>query len=245
MSALAEPDKVLELSDPKLIALVNADYVAENQIIPVAFETIGDKERVVVGYANPAILRKTDELVEKLGMTVRLVSYPSFLITDAIEKYYGRTVVKQTATIEIIGREEDSVITAEQEAQQTSAINQLVSAILVTAIDQRATDIHIKPTAQTSTVLFRIDGKIVDFTEQCNISRKEHAYVMRRIQSMCSSHIDVTNTRIPKDGSFQFQLKDTGDFIGCRISTIPVIYGEKMAKNQELENFRRSRRRLS
>lgn len=242
MSDVAEKYNALEIVDPKVLALIDAEFVAEYQVVPTEIEIVSGQERVVLGFSNPAILRKTDELVEKIGKNIRFVSYPAFLIDDAIEKYYGLSVSKETAAIQIVGREEDAAEATEQDEQTTSAINQLVSAILVTAINERATDIHIKPTDSKSTVLFRIDGEIKDFTEQCNISRREHAYVMRRIQSMCSSYIDITNTRIPKDGSFQFQMKESGDYIDCRISTIPVVYGEKMAirilaQNKKLRNI--------
>ncbi len=105
-------------------------------------------------------------------------------------------------------------------ADNVSAV-QLVSSLIESALDTRATDIHLEPKADGMTVRFRIDGEL---RRILTIPQGLMQPVTSRIKVL--AEMDVTERRRPQDGHFELRLEDRG--IDFRISTLPAIHGEKV-----------------
>ncbi|MCE5230175.1 GspE/PulE family protein [bacterium] len=105
-------------------------------------------------------------------------------------------------------------------ADNVSAV-QLVSSLIESALDTRATDIHLEPMADGMTVRFRIDGEL---RRILTIPQGLMQPVTSRIKVL--AEMDVTERRRPQDGHFELRLEDRG--IDFRISTLPAIHGEKV-----------------
>ena len=105
-------------------------------------------------------------------------------------------------------------------ADNVSAV-QLVSTLIEGAIDLRATDIHIEPTAEGMAVRYRIDGELHRITR---VPPALSQAVISRIKVMAD--MDVTERRHPQDGHFELHVQNH-DF-DFRISTLPAIHGEKV-----------------
>ncbi|MEN6627983.1 MAG: GspE/PulE family protein [Candidatus Sumerlaeia bacterium] len=105
-------------------------------------------------------------------------------------------------------------------ADNVSAV-QLVSSLIESALDTRATDIHLEPMADGMTVRFRIDGEL---RRILTIPPGLMQPVVSRIKVL--AEMDVTERRRPQDGHFELRLDDRG--IDFRISTLPAIHGEKV-----------------
>jgi len=97
----------------------------------------------------------------------------------------------------------------------------LVDKIIQQAIDVNASDIHIEPTAEIVRIRFRIDGQLCE-THELPIS--VHAFFVSRLKIMSS--LDTTETRMPQDGRIHYEYAQKT--IDLRISTMPVMYGEKV-----------------
>lgn len=112
------------------------------------------------------------------------------------------------------------------------SIVQVVDAILHDAVEKRASDIHIEPTAKLYRVRYRIDGVLYD---QDSILLDRGPLVVSRIKVL--SQLDIAQTRLPQDGKFLFTIN--ARTIDCRVSTFPSIHGEKVVV-RVLDRARRS-----
>jgi len=102
-----------------------------------------------------------------------------------------------------------------------SKIVQLVNRLLLQAIQERTTDVHIEMTIKDVIVRFRIDGDLYD---RQHIPKSAAAAVLSRVKIMCD--MDITERHIPQDGGFKVQLK--GKNIDFRVSILPSIYGQNV-----------------
>jgi len=105
---------------------------------------------------------------------------------------------------------------------EDAPIVKLVNLILGQAIAERATDIHIEPLEKKVVVRYRVDGVLYDTTTP---PKRFHEAIVVRIKIL--SEMDVAERRIPLDGRFTARFEDQD--VDVRVSTLPTIYGEKVA----------------
>jgi type IV pilus assembly protein PilB len=118
------------------------------------------------------------------------------------------------------GREDEDVISVEKLADQDGSIIKLVNSIVFTAVQKRASDIHIESKEDGVTIKYRIDGVLSRTMEP--IDKKFQSPIISRIKVI--SDLDIAERRVPQDGKFRLKIKDkTIDF---RVSIMPSIYGE-------------------
>jgi len=115
-----------------------------------------------------------------------------------------------------------AAVKTEVEAADEAPIVRLVNQIIDQAIEQGATDIHIEPDETFFRVRYRIDGMLRDVM---NRPIELHAPTSSRIKIMAS--MDISERRLPQDG--RIQLRDQKRDVDLRVSSIPTIYGEKLA----------------
>ncbi len=104
--------------------------------------------------------------------------------------------------------------------ERTPAVR-LVSAIICAASEKRASDIHIEPQGEATTVRVRVDGVLRELT---NIPKEFQAAVISRIKIL--SDMDIAERRAPQDGRFLVQISNRN--LDLRVSTLPTHYGEKV-----------------
>ncbi len=95
----------------------------------------------------------------------------------------------------------------------------ILERVLKKALEMRASDVHLEPTATSLTVRFRIDGVLHD-VETLDKSLQEHFIGALKVVA----EMDIANKRTPQDGSYHINQGDKK--INFRISTYPTIYGE-------------------
>ena len=114
-------------------------------------------------------------------------------------------------------------------------IIKLLNSLVQRASTTNASDIHIEPFEQSTTVRMRIDGVIIDYVK---LQRALHAPLIARIKIM--SNLDIAEHRIPQDGHFRARL-DSGLDVNVRVSILPTVFGEKavlrlLASNTHIEH---------
>jgi type IV pilus assembly protein PilB len=187
--------------------------------------------------ADPLDYRAIDDIAFNTKLRISpLISHESSIL-DAIERYYVEgadspelldlyssniSADKEIQFSEVPkGEETDSNIESLYSKSKAPPIVKLVAMMIAEAIKMRASDIHIEPRRRIVQVRFRVDGDLRNiFTYDRNI----HESVISRIKIISS--LDITNRRLPQDGSSHVTLHDKE--IDLRISTIPSIYGEKI-----------------
>ncbi len=227
--ALAERYRVpyLDLSkaspDRELVQSFPPEFLHRSAFIPLS----SDGPTVTIAIADPSNIAAIDAIESFLGRKVLVMAASKRAINEALRKSETALQVLRDATegfitqiVEKDGGEEEEVISIEKLADQDGSIIKLVNTIIFTAVQKRASDIHIESRDEGVIIKYRIDGVLGEAMEP--IDKKFQSPIISRIKVM--SELDIAERRIPQDGRFRLKIKDkTIDF---RISIMPSIYGE-------------------
>ncbi len=208
----------IDLSDylinPDVIKLVPESLARKHVLIPV-FKT-GDS--LTVAMEDPLNVFAIDELRLKTKLNVKAAGASESSIRQAIEEHYGGagTVAEAAEVVR------DTRLPKKDEAAAGEApVIRLVNLLIMQAVTEKASDIHIEPLEDALRTRFRVDGVL----EEVNGPPASlHSPVVSRIKVL--SKLDIAEKRKPQDG--RFQLKMEGKEIDLRVSTIPTEFGEKV-----------------
>ena len=211
--------RVLELS-AELVARVPTQLCRDSRLIPI--EVRG--EYLFVGTDDPGDLAAFDNLQAATNfVVVASVMTPSSIDT-LINKYF-----RQDAEISQLSEEIDVVSEVEEEpvdsltdsGNDSSPTVRFVNMLILQAIRDRASDVHVEPTSNELIVRYRIDG-ILKVMQKAESSIKRG--VISRLKVM--SDIDIAESRVPQDG--RMSVVFGGNTIDIRVVTLPTIWGEKI-----------------
>src|SRR5450756_942299 len=172
-----------------------------------------------------------DEISLLLGK--RIVTKVSTLkqISDILKKTEQSKRVLEDAsegfTLDVIREDEagnDETISIDKltatAGSDMSPIIRLVDTTIFTALQRRASDIHIETRDDSVVIKFRIDGVLTNAMPP--IGKEHHSTIISRIKVM--SELDISERRVPQDG--RFRVKYSGRAIDFRVSIMPSIHGE-------------------
>jgi type IV pilus assembly protein PilB len=188
----------------------------------------GSDGRLAIAVADPSKLMVLDEIAGLLG--TRIVTRVATLsqITDLLKKTEQSQRVLDEATeglaFDVLSGEEsaDENISIEKLAadDDISPIIRLVDTTIFTALERRASDIHLETYDDSLLVKYRIDGVLQQ--AMAPIAREHHQTILSRIKVM--SELDIAERRVPQDGRFRVRYK--GRLIDFRVSIMPTVHGE-------------------
>jgi len=183
--------------------------------------------KVVVAVAHPLSLQPLEEIRLFIKKELQPVFCILPVLEDAIERCYHQ---KQS---EIEGLTPPDEKKERQEGDETgegydlleqssqNALVRLLNNILMEAIQQGASDIHFEPQEEGLQIRFRIDGILQKRFDAPSDMRSQ---MLTRIKVMAK--LDIAEKRLPQDG--RIKLKAGGREIDFRVSTIPVVFGERI-----------------
>ncbi len=204
--------------------------------------------RLAIAIADPSQLMMIDEISLLLGK--RIVTKVSTLkqISDILKKTEQSKRVLEDAsegfTLDVIREDEagnDETISIDKltaAAGDMSPIIRLVDTTIFTALQRRASDIHIETRDDSVVIKFRIDGVLTNAMPP--IGKEHHSTIISRIKVM--SELDISERRVPQDG--RFRVKYNSRAIDFRVSIMPSIHGEDavlrvLDKESMSEKFRK------
>ena len=214
------------LMDPALLPLVGRENAEKLRAIPL-FKV---RDELTVAMAEPQSLTTTDRLRQLTGLRIRPVLATEASIAEFIGKYAKGDVnidafltSLTTSDVEVIEREsvDDDPSTAIDTLVEGSPIVNLVNVALMTAVRDRASDIHIEPSATGTRVRYRIDGVLRDLMTP---PQGLHAAITSRIKVI--GKMDIAEKRMPQEG--RVRIVAEGREIDLRVSTMPTLLGEKI-----------------
>src|SRR5436853_2888670 len=186
--------------------------------------------RLAIAIADPSQLMMIDEI--SLLLKQRIVTKVSTLkqISDILKKTEQSQRVLEEASegFQIIredentGAEETLSIDKLTATGDTSPIIRLVDTTIFTALQRRASDIHIETRDDSVVIKFRIDGVLTQAMPP--IGKEHHSTVISRIKVM--SELDISERRVPQDGRFRVKYTGPERPIDFRVSIMPSIHGE-------------------
>jgi general secretion pathway protein E len=203
---------------------ISRPFARKHRMIPLSLQN--GKLRVALG--NPFDLEALDSYRRIAGRELLVVVAAEPEILKALNEFYGlRHSVKRaerdlSSGIDLGNLEQ--LVRMKTDSEIESSDQHIVNAVeflLQHAYDTRASDIHIEPKRDTSTIRFRIDGVLHDIQEMPKVV---HQAVVSRIKTV--ARLDIAEKRRPQDG----RMKTTrqGQEIELRVSSLPVAFGEKL-----------------
>ncbi|HYL69235.1 MAG TPA: GspE/PulE family protein [Candidatus Limnocylindria bacterium] len=210
--------------DPDLFRSIPAELMFRYKFVPLdARDGV-----LVIAMTDPSQLHQMDELALLLGKKLQIKVATSTQIDELLKRTeQSQRVLDQATegfTLQVVGEEEDSEenITMDKLTRDTgvSPVVRLVDTVIFTALERRASDIHIETRNAEVVVKYRIDG-VLQFAMQ-PLAKEWHATILSRIKVM--SELDIAERRVPQDGRFRVRYK--GRFIDFRVSIMPSVHGE-------------------
>ncbi len=211
--------------DPELFRSIPAELMFLFNFVPMEAQN----GALVIAVADPSQVLLSDELPLLLGKKLILKVATPTQISDLLKRTeQSQRVLDQateafTLTVVEDDDETDSNISADSLTQQDSAVSpvvRLVDTVIFTALERRASDIHIEARDIEVAVKYRIDGVLVH--AMAPISKDWLSTIISRIKVM--SELDIAERRVPQDGRFRVRYK--GRFVDFRVSIMPSIHGE-------------------
>lgn len=207
----------LDSPDPELALLIPMELLREGHIFPLSRE--GDSLRLAM--ADPLDIFTIDAVRQVTGLFVE----PAAATEAEIQAAFDRAFNLSSAAHEVIAEIEEEPVEEKSlellmERQADSPGVKMVNLILVQAVRDRVSDIHIEPREDRVMVRFRVDGVL---REEMRLPRQLHSDITLRLKVMAG--LDITERRRPQDGRIKVSI--AGQSIDLRMSVLPTIYGEK------------------
>jgi type IV pilus assembly protein PilB len=210
--------------DPELFRVIPADLMFRFNFVPLQAQD----HQLVIAVADPSQVLLSDELTLLLGKKLVLRVATATQISDLLKRTeQSQRVLEQATeafTLQVVADEEESeqAISADRLTADTAVnpVVRLVDTVIFTALERRASDIHIEARDIEVVVKYRIDGVLIHAMPP--ISREWHSTIISRIKVM--SELDIAERRVPQDGRFRVRYK--GRFVDFRVSIMPSIHGE-------------------
>jgi general secretion pathway protein E len=192
-------------------------FARENGVVAIAPDTLA--------LGKPDRLWAADRVAYKLDREVRIVEAPEDEVLALINRAYHAEAreVADVARDLLPDSETGEVVLAEDvlDLDEKAPAVKLVHAMLLQAIRQRASDIHLEPGETGLRVRFRVDGTLYD---RAHLRRDVQDGVTSRIKVM--GKMDIAERRLPQDGGIPVRVGDRR--IDLRIATLPSQHGERV-----------------
>ncbi len=228
--------------DAELFKTVPVDLMFRYNFIPLEVRD----GALWVAIADPSKLMMIDEIALLLDRRVKTKVATLAQINDILKKTEQSQRVLEEASegfvLDVVREEEGSGdesisidrLTAEAEV---SPMIRLVDTTIFTALQKRASDIHVETESESVQVKYRIDGVLQQ--AMAPMAKEHHSTIITRIKVM--SELDIAERRVPQDG--RFRVKYNNRLIDFRVSIMPTIHGENavlrvLDKESMSEKFR-------
>lgn len=185
---------------------------------------VDDKNKKLLAMEDPDDVQAVGFLQKQLGTDVKTYVAPMSNIQSALEQYRGSNIGNELTKV-MAGNEEDleddESEVSEEDLAEDSPIAQTVNLIIEYAVKAGASDIHIEPREDYVSVRYRVDGVL---REANKLPKKVVGALISRIKILANLKID--EHRAPQDG--RFKLSASGQGFALRVSTLPIMDGEKV-----------------
>lgn len=183
---------------------------------------VDSKGNKLIAMEDPDDIQAINFLQKQLGTDIKVHIAPGSLIQAALDQYSGTNI--STELTKVIAEEDAD--SADEEVDESdlaedSPIAQTVDIIIDYGVKSGASDIHIEPREGYVVVRYRIDGLL---REANKLPRKVLNALVSRIKILANLKID--EHRAPQDG--RFKIESAGQVFALRVSTLPVVDGEKV-----------------
>ena len=228
--------------DPAVTKLISAESAAKYNVLPVA----RSGTTLTLAMADPTNVFAMDDIKFMTNLNVEPVVASEGAIREAIARSYGggrngdtsshlkATDLANRALEELGGHDDNLEVVADTEEIDAASLERqggeapiikLVNALMLSAIQKGASDIHIEPYEKDMRIRLRIDGQLHSVMTP---AIKYRDPIISRIKIM--ARLDIAEKRLPQDGRIKARFVDRGRNrdIDFRVSVLPTLFGEKI-----------------
>jgi type IV pilus assembly protein PilB len=208
--------------DQDLFRSIPADLMLRYGFVPHR----RDGKSLVIVVSDPTDLPMIDELGVILRTPIKVTVGAPSAIQSILKKSESSQRVLEEATeafeLQVLKEDEtgEENLTVERLTSDISPIIKLVDSTIYTAIQRRASDIHIETGDDAVHVKYRIDGVLQAAMRP--IGKQFHSSIISRVKVM--AELDIAEKRVPQDGRFKVRMP--GKTIDFRVSIMPSVHGE-------------------
>jgi type IV pilus assembly protein PilB len=222
-------DKVIP---PETLRALTPEAATVMRVVPLEIDPTAKTITVAIGSAGN--FQAIDNLRMNMfpGYAVTVVISPVADIDALIKKEYTRKsesaelfseVDRSEAVKNLQGRGDSVDVASLVDAGSDNAVVQLVNNMLVQAIANGASDIHLEPFEDEFKMRYRIDGVLY---EMKNPPKEIAMAIVSRVKILAK--LDIAERRLPQDGRISYQLSADRDPIDLRVAVLPTMYGESV-----------------
>jgi general secretion pathway protein E len=180
-----------------------------------------DDHTITLAMADPLDVETIAAVRHCTGLKISTVLAPEQEIVDAIDKYYGESAARAEADFEFQAGEMSEDLEHLRDMASEAPVIRLVNAIIASAVEKRASDIHLEPFEKDFRIRYRVDGVLYN---QDPPPRELKAAMISRVKLMAK--LNIAERRLPQDG--RIKIKTLGREVDLRVSTLPTLYGESV-----------------
>jgi type IV pilus assembly protein PilB len=213
--------------DSKILKLIRSDVAYKHLVLPL--RKVG--RTLTVAMVNPTDLGAIDDLKFITQFNIEPVIVGEYTLRRHLEGYYG-SQDEQSMTglleefsetdVEFMEDEDDDVSVAALQAEVDKApVVKFINGLLTDAVVKGASDIHIEPFEKEIRIRYRMDGALQEVMKP---PFKMKAALTSRVKILAD--LNIAERRVPQDGRIKLKMKSK--VVDFRVSTLPVIFGEKI-----------------
>jgi type IV pilus assembly protein PilB len=213
--------------DPKILKLISADIAAKYTVLPLKREG----RTLTIAIADPNNVAAIEDIKFITRCDIFPVIAGEYTLRNAIDKYYQQSDAQLQSLLksvedeglddlEVVEDQQDEEVKASELAEDAPVVK-LINGLLSDAVKRGASDIHIEPFEHEMRVRYRVDGAL---QEVMRPPVKMRAALTSRVKIM--AQLNIAERRVPQDG--RIKLKMGARVIDFRVSTLPVLFGEKI-----------------
>ncbi len=221
------PEQLKPRGDQRLKEYIPMEFAREHKVLPLARE--GRLLKLAVAKMPDIIF--LDNLRKMTGFDISPVLSTANELNKAIDVFYSSTDMQELVTSQELDEAKHEYIFEKEETKvdleasiveaEKAPVVRLVDAMIKKSLDDRASDIHIEPFREKINMRYRIDGVLYELPSP---PKEMHSALVSRVKILAK--MDIAEKRIPQDGSFSLNYKNRR--IDIRVSTIPIVAGEKI-----------------
>jgi general secretion pathway protein E len=228
---IAQREVMAELSAQLSVPLVTIDaapatgpeidtlsprFLRQSKIFPLAF----DGNELTLAMADPLDFEVISSVASSTGLRVVPVLAVESELLEAIDRHYseGR---RAEVNDEFGNADATEDLEHLRDMASEAPVIRLVNTMIATAVEARASDIHIEPFEKDFRIRFRIDGVLQN---QEPPPKEMKAAIISRLKLMAK--LNIAERRLPQDG--RIKIKTLGREVDLRVSTLPTLYGESV-----------------
>jgi type IV pilus assembly protein PilB len=211
--------------DAKILKLIPPDIATKHTVLPLKREG----RTLTVAIADPNNVAAIEDIKFITRCDVFPVIAGEYTLRNAIERYYQQSDAQLQTLLKSVEAAEDLEVVEDQEDEDVKAqdladdapVVKLINGLLTDAVKRGASDIHIEPFEHEMRVRYRVDGALQEVMKP---PVKMRAALTSRVKIM--AQLNIAERRVPQDG--RIKLKMGTRVIDFRVSTLPVLFGEKI-----------------